>query len=85
MIGHHADAVAAPEQAATVDGITDTATFWFKPAYLADALTSFTGETVTLHTQTTVTRPVLLTDTPDGINDRTAFCHVIVPVRAPQD
>lgn len=85
VIGHHADVVAAPEQAATVDGITDTAAFWFKPAYLTDALTSFTGETVTLHTQTTVTRPVLLTDTPDGINDRTAFCHVIVPVRAPQD
>ena len=85
VLGHHADAVAAPQQPATVDGITDTEAFWFTPAYLVDALTSFTGEMVTLHTQTTVTRPVLLTDTPDGITDRAAFRHVIMPVRPPQD
>jgi DNA polymerase-3 subunit beta len=80
----HANTVTAPEQPATVDGITDAQRFWFSPAYFADALTSFTGDTITLHTQASTVRPVLLTDDADGLADSAAFRHLIMPVRPPQ-
>lgn len=84
VLEHHADAAIAPEQAATVDGITATERVWFVAAYLADALDSFTGDTVTLHTQGNVNRPVLLTDTVDGLTDSAAFRHLLMPIRAPK-
>ncbi|MPZ79663.1 MAG: DNA polymerase III subunit beta [Actinophytocola sp.] len=85
VLDDHADAVTAPEQPALVDGVTDTETFRFNPAHLADALNSFTGDTVTLHTQASVNRPVLLTDAADALTDGGAFRHLIMPVRAPQN
>ena len=71
--------MSAPAQPATVAGITDAEQFWFMPAFLVDALNSFTGDTVTLHTQANPTRPVLFTDTPDGLTDGTAFRHLLMP------
>ncbi|MEC3974337.1 DNA polymerase III subunit beta [Amycolatopsis sp. H20-H5] len=79
----HADTVTAPEQPATVDGVTSPERFWFSPAFFADALTSFTGDTITLHTQASVHRPVLLTDAADGLTTDAAFRHLIMPVRSP--
>jgi DNA polymerase III subunit beta len=54
------------------------------PAFLVDALNSFTGDTVTLHTQTNPTRPVLFTDTPHGLTDGTTFRHLLMPVHPPR-
>ncbi|MCE7007083.1 DNA polymerase III subunit beta [Kibdelosporangium philippinense] len=84
VLDQHTDAVAAPEQSATVNGITDTARFLFNPAYLADALDSFAGDTVTLHTHSSIARPVLFTDDADGLANVTAFKHVVVPMYEPR-
>ncbi|MGC7093970.1 DNA polymerase III subunit beta [Amycolatopsis lurida] len=83
LVDEHADAVAAPTHEATVAGITGTHLIRFNPAYLADALASFTGDTITLHTEASVNRPVLLTDAADGLTDPTAFLHLLMPLRAP--
>jgi DNA polymerase-3 subunit beta len=85
LLDEYADTVSAPAQQATVDGIADAQRFRFTPAYLADALDSFTGDTVTLHTQAGVNRPVLLTDSADGLTDPAAFRHLIMPVREPRN
>jgi len=81
VMAEHADTVSTPGQPATVVGVTGTARLLFTPAYLIDALNSFTGDTVTLHTQTSPTRPVLLTDTPDGLTEDAAFRHLLMPRR----
>lgn len=52
----------------------------FGHRFFADAVDSFTGDTLTLHI-TAPTKPVLITDTPDGLHDRTEFRHLIMPVR----
>ena len=52
----------------------------FTHQFLAEAVDSFTGETLTLNI-TEPTKPVLLTDTPDGLGDRTEFRHLVMPVR----
>ena len=85
VLDEHADTVSAPAQPATVDGIADAQRFRFTPAYLADALDSFTGDTITLHAQADVNRPVLLTDSADGLTDPAAFRHLIMPVREPRN
>jgi DNA polymerase-3 subunit beta len=85
LLDEHADTVSAPAQLATVDGIADAQRFRFTPAYLADALGSFTGDTITLHAQADVNRPVLLTDSADGLTDPAAFRHLIMPIREPRN
>ncbi|WP_322763343.1 hypothetical protein [Frankia sp. Cr2] len=49
------------------------------PARLLAALDSFTGASITLHTREE-SQPVLFTDTPDGINNATAFRHLLMPI-----
>lgn len=73
-------AVTAPAQLATVDGITGTTRLRFAATYLADALGSFTADKITLHLQTGAARPVLLTDTPSGLTDTSAFRHLLMPI-----
>ncbi|UJW32617.1 DNA polymerase III subunit beta [Saccharothrix sp. AJ9571] len=81
LVNDHADAVTAPVQEATVAGITDGTLIRFHPTYLADALGSFTGDSVTLHVQANTNRPVLLTDPADGRSDPAAFLHLLMPIR----
>lgn len=78
-------AVKAPVQPATVVGSPATVRIGFNPARLADALDSFTGDTVTLHTQTGAHRPVLLTDAAEDLTDRRAFRHLLMPSRLPEN
>lgn len=75
------DAITAPAAAASVHDLAAPMRFLFRPEYLIVALTSFTGDTITLHTQSEVTRPVLFTDTPHGLHDSTEFRHLLMPVR----
>src|SRR5699024_27351 len=46
--------------------------------FFTDAVDSFTGDTLALHIQGPH-KPVLLTDTPDGLRDRTEFRHLVMP------
>jgi len=48
--------------------------------FFTDAVDSFTGDTLALHIQGPH-KPVLLTDTPDGLRDRTEFRHLVMPKR----
>lgn len=71
--------VRTPALSARTSGIRDI-TLGLNHQFLTDALESFTGDTVTLHLRAP-TKPVLLTDTPDGLRDATAFRHMLMPVR----
>lgn len=76
-------AASAPDIAADVHGLTEPATYRFAAAYLADALGTFHGETITMHLSSNVMKLAVFTDTPDGLADDTAFKHLVVPVRQP--
>jgi DNA polymerase-3 subunit beta len=78
-LDEHADVATAPEQPAIVDGIAAAQAVLFMPGYFADALNSFTGDTITLHIQSNVNRPVVFTD---ALADTDAFRHLVMPVRA---
>lgn len=52
----------------------------FGHRFFADAVECFTGDTLTLHINAP-TKPVLITDTPDGLHDRTQYRHLVQPVR----
>lgn len=67
-----------PEMPATTAGAD--AVLGLKPTFLAEALRTFTGSTLTLHIPSPF-KPVLLTDTPDGLSDPTAYRHLLMPVR----
>lgn len=75
------EAITAPATAASVHDLAAPMRFLFRPEYLIAALNSFTGDTITLHTQPEVTRPVLFTDTPHGLHDSAEFRHLLMPVR----
>lgn len=83
VLAEHVDHVSIPAHAAVATGSAEGAHYRFKGAYLADALDSFTGDTVTLHLEDGEVRPVLLTDDPGGISDPAAFRHLLMPVRLP--
>ncbi|KIH97603.1 hypothetical protein LP52_17955 [Streptomonospora alba] len=74
------DRVRTPALEADVTGIDEPLCVGLGPRFVVDALESFTGQTVTLHLQAP-TKPVLLTDTPKGISDPTAFRHLLMPIR----
>lgn len=79
-LAENTDRVRTPELPADVRGIADPVCVGLTARYVIDALESFTGATVTLHL-TKATKPVLLTDTPEGIGDATAYRHLLMPIR----
>ncbi|GAA4935782.1 DNA polymerase III subunit beta [Streptomonospora halophila] len=79
-LAENSDRVRTPALSADVDGITDPVCVGLTSRYVIDALESFTGQMVTLHI-TKATKPVLLTDTPEGIGDPTAYRHLLMPIR----
>ncbi|MCK2239773.1 MULTISPECIES: DNA polymerase III subunit beta [unclassified Crossiella] len=84
VLAENTDAVTAPTQPATIEGISDGHRLRFNPAYLLDALNTFTGDTITVHTQSTASRPVVFTNAADGLTDPAAFLHLVMGVRIPQ-
>lgn len=79
----NAEALGAPSMPALLHG--KDARFIFNPAYLIDALHTFTTDTVTLHLPDEPGRLVLLTNTPQGIRDPRAFRHLVMPIRPKPD
>lgn len=79
-LGEGAEHVRTRALPAKVTGISEATCFGLNHVFLIDALKSFTGDTVTLHT-ISPTKPFLLTDAPGGLSDHTAFRHLLMPVR----
>lgn len=66
--------------AATVTGNDTDMVLGLNHRFLAEAAGSFTGTTLALHIRS-ASQPVLLTETPAGVRDRTEFRHLIMPQR----
>ncbi|WP_160050826.1 DNA polymerase III subunit beta [Nocardiopsis sp. FR4] len=78
-LGEGAQHVRTRTLAARTSGIGDL-TFGLDHRFFTEALESFTGESLTLHLQGPE-KPCVLTDAPDGLNDPTAFRHLLMPRR----
>lgn len=81
-LAERAEQVSAPAVPAEVDRSGDPVGYLFAPAYLIEALESFTADTVTVHLTAGVSTPVLFTDTRAGLRDRSAFRHLLMPRRS---
>ncbi|HEU0089028.1 MAG TPA: DNA polymerase III subunit beta [Pseudonocardiaceae bacterium] len=84
VLSERADALTAPAVAAQVDGINEATAWWFAPGYLADALDSFIGDTITLHPKGRPGQPVLFTDAPNGLRDASTFRHLLMSRTPPK-
>lgn len=82
VLGERGEQVSAPGRDAAVAGIPAPLEYLFNPAYLVDALESFTGNLITLHPTGSTNRPVVFTDTPSELEDPGAFRHLLMPVRS---
>jgi DNA polymerase-3 subunit beta len=82
-LSERADQVTAPGITADTDRIGEPVDYLFNAGLLIDALESFTADTVTAHLTRAVHKPVLFTDTPDGLRDPGAFRHLLMPRRHP--
>ncbi|MFE6385286.1 DNA polymerase III subunit beta [Nocardiopsis dassonvillei] len=78
-LGEGAQHVRTRALSARTSGASDL-TLGLDHHFFADALNTFTGESVTLHLQAP-DRPCVLTDNPDGLSDPTAFRHLVMPRR----
>ena len=78
-----AGGVSAPSLPARTEGIGGPVAYLFAPGLLADAVGSFTGDTLTAHLTGGPARPVLFTDTPAGLGDPAAFRHLLLPRQHP--
>ena len=82
-LSDRADQVSAPDIPAATDRIGEPVDYLFTAGLLAEALDSFTDDTVTLHLTAGTHTPVLFTDNPDGLRDPGAFRHLLMPRRHP--
>ncbi|GAB3726735.1 DNA polymerase III subunit beta [Nocardiopsis nanhaiensis] len=68
-----------PQIPATTEGKADVAV-GLNPRSMTEALRTFSDPTISLHIQSP-TKPVLLTQTPDGLTDTRAYRHLLMSVR----
>ncbi|MBE2997170.1 DNA polymerase III subunit beta [Nocardiopsis sp. HNM0947] len=78
-LGCEAHQVRTREMPATVTG-PGAVTIAVNPKFFTDAVESFRGDTLTLHIRA-YDKPVLITDTPDGLSDHAEFRHLVMPQR----
>lgn len=75
--------VITPGMVGDVEGIEEPLRYCFNHAYLIDALNSFTGDRITLHSTGSIHRPLMITDAPTGLTDTWAFRHLLMPMHQP--
>lgn len=79
-LGREAGQVRTRALPATITGHGAGTVIGLRPQFFTDAVESFRGETLTLHIRA-YDKPVLITDTPDGLSDHTEFRHLVMPQR----
>ena len=82
-LSERAEQVTAPGIPADTDRISEPVDYLFNAGLLVEALESFTADTVTVHLTGAAHKPVLFTDTADGLRDPSAFRHLLMPRRHP--
>lgn len=71
--------VSVPETPATTTDVPDRPVS-VRAAYLRDALKNFASDAVTVHFQG-ATRPMVITETPNGLDRPEEYRHLIMPIR----